>query len=179
MATVDFSSPALGSFNSQLSSFPIWKYSRVEDLLTPILNNQMVLMNSDSPAFRSSHISTNTNPRSEFSQSDRSSATCPLQINDPGSLWEFGSFRPIPNQWSLDLLLNQHLRYPSGLQFFRPLLSSGVLHTQSSKSNATRLLSYQQPRFTLAVSPPPCPKNSEVVDLMPLVLLDDGQSKIT
>jgi hypothetical protein len=109
---VDSGSPALGSFNSQLSSFPVWKSSRVEDLMTPVLNNQMVLMNSGSPAFGSSHVSTHTNLQSEFPQSDRSSATRPLQINDPDSLQDFGTltsplFRPRPDQWSFDLLFDQ------------------------------------------------------------------------
>jgi hypothetical protein len=95
------------------------------------------------------------------------------------SLRDFGSFRPRPDQRSFDLLLDQRSRSPSGLRRFHPLLSSRVLHTQSSRSGATHPLSDQRPRFTSVVSPPPCPQTSEVVDLTPPVLLDDGRSQIT
>jgi hypothetical protein len=78
MVMGDFGSPALGTFNSQLSSFLVWKYSGVEDLMTPILYNRMVLMKFDSLAFGSSHVSTHTTLRSEFSHSDRSSTTFPF-----------------------------------------------------------------------------------------------------
>jgi hypothetical protein len=84
----------------------------------------------DSPAFGSSHVSTHTNLWSEFPRSDRSSAMRPLQINDPDSLRDFGSFRPRPDQRSFDLLLDQRSRSPSGLRRFHPLLSSGVLCTR-------------------------------------------------
>jgi hypothetical protein len=120
------------------------------------------MMNSGSPAFKSSHVSTHTNIWSEFPRSDRSSAMRPLQINDPDSLWDFGSFRPRPDQQSLDLLLNQRSRSPSGLRCFHPLLSYGVLRTRSSRFGTTRPLSDQRPRFTLVVSPPPCPQTSEL-----------------
>jgi hypothetical protein len=93
MATVDSGSPSLRSFNSQLSSFPIWKSSIVEDLMTPFLNKQTVMMKSISPSFKSSHVSTQANLPSEFPWSDRSFATHPLQINEPDSLWDIETLK--------------------------------------------------------------------------------------
>jgi hypothetical protein len=144
-----------------------------------VLNNRMVLMNYDSSAFKSSHVSTHTNLQSEFPRNDKSSSTCPLQIHDPDSLRDFGSFRPRPDQQSFDLLLDQQSISPSGLRCFQPLLSYGVLCTQSSRSGATHPLLDQWTRFTLVVYPPPCPQTFKVVDLTPPVLLDNGWSQIT
>lgn len=71
--------------------FPVWQSFRVEDPLTLVLNNQTVMMNSGSLAFEISFPSTHTNLRREFPRSDRSSATHPLQINDPHLLQLFST----------------------------------------------------------------------------------------
>ena len=113
--------------------FPIWKSSRVEDLLTHVLKNQMVLMNYGSPAFGNSHISTHSNLWNEFPQSDKSSTTRTLQINDPDFLHDFRTLTsPLfltktrsmvlwpPLLWTIDISFRTSTLSPSAFLWSAP-----------------------------------------------------------
>jgi hypothetical protein len=89
-------------------------------------------------------LSSNTNLHSESFGSVGYSDTCPLQINGPGYLRDFNTFQPRPYKRSFDLLLDQRSISPSELWCFHPLLSSGVLHTQNSRSGTMCPLSNQR-----------------------------------